>query len=191
MSSELSSIRLPVEGMSCAACANRIEKRLSKLNGVESVHVHLGMDEAHIVYDPKQVRLPEMEKIIQDLGYRVPKEEVDMEITGMTCAACASRIEKVLNRIPEVANASVNLATESARVAYYPGTLAVSDVVQRVERLGYGAKPKSAESGKRKEEEWEKKESGFLRLWHFPFRFCGPWPPISLFFIGSRFRLFS
>jgi P-type Cu+ transporter len=53
LSSELSSIRLPVEGMSCAACANRIEKRLSKLNGVESVHVHLGMDEAHIVYDPK------------------------------------------------------------------------------------------------------------------------------------------
>ena len=43
------------------------------------------MEEAHIVYDPKQVRLPEMEKIIQDLGYRVPKEEVDMEITGMTC----------------------------------------------------------------------------------------------------------
>jgi P-type Cu+ transporter len=192
LSSELSSIRLPVEGMSCAACANRIEKRLSKLNGVDSVHVHLGMDEAHIVYDPKQVRLPEMEKIIQDLGYRVPKEEVDMEITGMTCAACAIRIEKVLNRIPEVANASVNLATESARVAYYPGALTVSDVVQRVERLGFGAKPKSSETGKRKEEEWKKKRVRFYAalafslplLWtmaaHFSFFHWIPVPSVIM-----------
>lgn len=161
MSSDLRTIRLPVEGMSCAACANRIEKRLSKLYGIDSVYVHLGMDEANITYDPKQIQLSDIEKNIHDLGFKVRKEEIDVEITGMTCAACATRIEKVLNRIPEVADAAVNLAVESAKVYYYPGTLTVSDVIKRVEQLGFGAKLKSTESGKRKEEEWKKKRFQF------------------------------
>lgn len=161
MSSDLRTIRLPVEGMSCAACAKRIEKRLSTLDGIHSVDVHLGTDEANITYSPQQIQLSDIEKIIQDLGYKIAREEVDVEITGMTCAACATRIEKVLGRIPEVTDVSVNLAVESARVAYYPGTLSVSDVIKKVEQLGFGAKPKSTPSRKRKEEEWKKKRLQF------------------------------
>ena len=56
----------------------------------------------------------------------------------MTCAACATRIEKALNRLPGV-QASVNLATERARIRYAPGDVTAQPLIGAVERSGYGA----------------------------------------------------
>jgi P-type Cu+ transporter len=64
---------------------------------------------------------------------------VDLQISGMTCATCAARIERKLNRMPGV-SASVNFAMESARVEY-PEDLTVGDLVRTVEATGYGAEP--------------------------------------------------
>ena len=61
----------------------------------------------------------------------------DLEIDGMTCASCAARIEKRLNRMDGVA-ASVNYATEKAHVEVAPG-VAVDDLISEVVRSGYGA----------------------------------------------------
>ncbi|WP_125263330.1 heavy metal translocating P-type ATPase [Streptomyces alboflavus] len=63
--------------------------------------------------------------------------EVELAIGGMTCASCSARIEKKLNRIEGV-TASVNLATEKAKVAYADG-VEVGQLVATVERLGYSA----------------------------------------------------
>ncbi|WP_260979640.1 cation transporter, partial [Micrococcus luteus] len=63
-------------------------------------------------------------------------------MTGMTCAACATRIEKGLGRLSGVAEANVNLALETARVEYMPGTVTVQDMMHKVEQLGYKAIPK-------------------------------------------------
>ncbi|QEI08695.1 copper-translocating P-type ATPase [Pigmentiphaga aceris] len=65
-------------------------------------------------------------------------DQVSLSITGMTCAACAARIEKVLQRTPGV-TASVNLATETAQVSWTPGTASADQVIATVERVGYGA----------------------------------------------------
>ena len=62
---------------------------------------------------------------------------VELAITGMTCASCAARIERKLNRLDGV-TASVNYATENARVDH-PASVAVDDLVATVEKLGYGA----------------------------------------------------
>ncbi|HEY3503977.1 MAG TPA: heavy metal translocating P-type ATPase [Actinocatenispora sp.] len=66
-------------------------------------------------------------------------ESVELRIGGMTCASCAARVERKLNKLPGV-SASVNFATETARVAY-PAELSVGDLVGTVEATGYSARP--------------------------------------------------
>ncbi|WP_432182276.1 heavy metal translocating P-type ATPase [Streptomyces sp. NBC_00063] len=68
-----------------------------------------------------------------------PLSEVELAVGGMTCASCTARIEKKLNRLDGV-TASVNLATEKAKVAYAPG-VEVADLVATVQKLGYTAEP--------------------------------------------------
>ena len=80
-----------------------------------------------------------MEQSIQKLGYDTIKEKVELELSGMTCAACATRIEKTLNKIPGVSQATVNFAMETAHVEYNPAEVSVPDMQQRVEKIGYKA----------------------------------------------------
>ena len=64
--------------------------------------------------------------------------DVDLDITGMTCASCATRVERKLNKIPGVA-ASVNYATEKARV-HSSDPIAVEELISAIEQAGYGAR---------------------------------------------------
>ena len=64
----------------------------------------------------------------------------DFSVSGMTCAACAARLEKVLNRLPGV-EASVNFAAETARVRYAPGAVETAAIVAAVARAGFSATP--------------------------------------------------
>jgi P-type Cu+ transporter len=64
--------------------------------------------------------------------------EVSFPVTGMTCASCVRRIEKALNRVEGVHEASVNLATEKARVVYDPGAADFEALTAAVEKAGYG-----------------------------------------------------
>ena len=70
-------------------------------------------------------------------------ERVELPITGMTCASCANRIERKLNKLDGV-TASVNYATEKARVEFDPGTVAAEQLVAAVEAAGYQAALPSA-----------------------------------------------
>ncbi len=67
-----------------------------------------------------------------------PAEEVELQITGMTCAACATRIEKGLSRLEGVDSAAVNFALETAKVRIGPGT-DLAHVLAKVSDLGYAA----------------------------------------------------
>ncbi|ASR49352.1 copper-translocating P-type ATPase [Paenibacillus kribbensis] len=136
---------LHVTGMSCAACACRIEKGLNRIDGVTQANVNLALEQASISYDPKQVDIPDFRNKIASLGFGTVSEEANLNVTGMTCAACATRIEKGLNRMPGVTGATVNLAMETAHVEYTAGSITVGDLVSRIEQLGYGAIPQSAD----------------------------------------------
>ncbi|KGR75025.1 heavy metal translocating P-type ATPase [Ureibacillus manganicus] len=139
MSSELKETSLQITGMTCAACATRIEKGLSKMEGVEQANVNLALEKSVIKYDPQKVKEEDFEKKIQHLGYGIAKEKKEFTITGMTCAACATRIEKGLNKIEGVSIANVNLALENATIEFNPSQVSVTEIIQRVEKLGYGA----------------------------------------------------
>ncbi|EGK10273.1 MAG: heavy metal translocating P-type ATPase [Firmicutes bacterium] len=134
---------LKISGMTCAACANRIEKGLSKVDGIHSAHVNLALEQASVTYDPERADVSGIEEKIRDLGYDTVKEEVNLQIGGMTCAACANRIEKGLNRLKGVNNAHVNLATETARVVFTSGEITADDLIRKVEETGYTATRKN------------------------------------------------
>ncbi|WP_071460686.1 heavy metal translocating P-type ATPase [Bacillus massilinigeriensis] len=208
-------VQLPITGMTCAACSARIEKSLKKLEGVEDASVNLALENATVQYNPDKARSTDFEKKIIDLGYGVLTEKAELEITGMTCAACSARIEKSLNKLDGVKKATVNLALETASVEYNPSQLGVSDIIAKIEKLGYSAKVKR-ESGEgekdHREQEIEKQKTKFFAslllslplLWamagHFSFTgfiyvpeiFMNPWFQLALatpvqFIIGRQF----
>ncbi|MBV6734515.1 heavy metal translocating P-type ATPase [Priestia megaterium] len=147
---------LQITGMTCAACSNRIEKGLKKIEGVKEANVNLALERSTIVFDPSKTSPQAFEEKIEKLGYGVVSEKAEFAITGMTCAACSTRIEKGLNKLEGVTKASVNLALETASVEYSPSQIAPQDIAQRVEKLGYGAKLKSEE--KEEEQSYREKE---------------------------------
>lgn len=91
-------------------------------------------------------------------------QETNLQITGMTCAACAARIEKGLQRMEGVTMANVNLALENATVGFNPSRVAVSDIISRVEKLGYGAQIKDNEQTgfNHREEAIQKQQRKFI-----------------------------
>ncbi|MDP4084002.1 MAG: heavy metal translocating P-type ATPase [Bacillota bacterium] len=142
MSQNLKETSLQITGMTCAACATRIEKGLNKMDGVEVANVNLALEKSAIKYDPSKLGVEDIQKKINDLGYGIVTEKSELDITGMTCAACSARIEKGLNKLDGVLKANVNLALEKASVEFNPSTMSESDLIKKIESLGYGARMK-------------------------------------------------
>ncbi len=83
------------------------------------------------------------------------QQQASLAITGMTCAACANRIEKGLNKLPGVDKATVNFALETARVEYSGQAVSVDDMIRKVEQLGYkaGLKEERQDDGDHRQKE--------------------------------------
>jgi Cu+-exporting ATPase len=126
---------LPIVGMTCAACSARIEKVLNRLPGV-SASVNLAAERASIDLAPGQTTAPQIVAAISKAGFSVPLQSLELGIEGMTCAACSTRLEKVLNRLPGV-EAVVNLAAERARVRYQPGVTDPALLLAAIARAGF------------------------------------------------------
>ncbi|PAF29462.1 heavy metal translocating P-type ATPase [Paenibacillus sp. 7516] len=130
---------LLITGMTCAACSTRIEKGLSRMEGVQQASVNLAIEQASVTYDPKTISVNALRDKVEALGYGTVTESIDLDITGMTCAACSARIEKGLSRLPGVSRANVNLALETGHVEFAAGALKASDITAKIKQLGYGA----------------------------------------------------
>lgn len=159
---------LKISGMSCAACAAKIEKNLNKLEGVKQAAVNFAIEKAVVEYDDTAIGVEKFDEVIKKLGYEVIKEKapseskVDLKLTGMTCAACAAKIEKKLNKLEGVQKATVNFATEKATVEYDSTKVKISDMIKAVEALGYNAE-RAEEVSRDKEKEQREKEIKRLR----------------------------
>ncbi|MDD5365576.1 MAG: heavy metal translocating P-type ATPase [Gallionellaceae bacterium] len=136
-------LSLPIAGMTCAACSTRLENNLNRLPGVEA-RVNLATETAQLSYDPDQVDPAAILAQVGKTGFAVPPATLNLNIAGMTCASCSTRLEQVLNKLPSV-EARVNLASETARVRYQPGLINEDTLVAAVARTGYSATPASEE----------------------------------------------
>ncbi|MCY7472425.1 heavy metal translocating P-type ATPase [Bacillus safensis] len=198
-------IDFQITGMTCAACAGRIEKGLNRLEGVEDASVNLALETSHIIYETEQLTPDDLKRKVQSLGYDVVMEQAEFDIEGMTCAACANRIEKKINRIDGVDHGSVNFALETLQVTYHPGQTSANDIKDAVQSIGYSLiEPDAdqAEEGKKdhRQAAIEKQTARFLfsmilslpLLWamvsHFSFTsfiwlpeaFMNPWVQLAL-----------
>lgn len=143
-----------ITGMTCASCSTRIEKILNKMDGVEAT-VNLAMENASVTYEPEKVKPDVIFNKINDLGYGVRNEKMDLDVFGMTCAACSTRIEKVLNKMEGMVSANVNLATESAAVEFNSALLSADEIIAKIQNLGYDAKEKVQREVKAQQKEEE------------------------------------
>ena len=141
---ESQSVELPLAGMTCAACAARIEKQLNKLPGVDAV-VNFATERASIRYATADVTAAKLVETIRKTGFEIPPATLDLAIGGMTCAACATRIEKQLNKLEGV-EAAVNLAAEKAHIRYVPGLADPERLVATVVKTGFTATVSSSDT---------------------------------------------
>ncbi len=148
MLSEQKEIALQVSGMTCAACASRIEKGLKRMDGVADAHVNLALETSNITYNPSETGAAAIKEKIEKLGYGVVTEKAEFQIAGMTCAACANRIEKRLNKTEGVSSAQVNFALETVAVEYNPKEVTITDLKETVAKLGYQLEQKGEADGK-------------------------------------------
>lgn len=134
---------LSIRGMTCAACAQRIERTVRKLSGIEQANVNLASEKLFVEFDESSLPLTTIKEAVAKIGYEVVEKSANQNVTvpigGMTCAACAQRVEKGIKKLPGVERVSVNFATEKATVAYDPQTTRLSDIREAIEKAGYQA----------------------------------------------------
>ncbi|HHP5606225.1 TPA: heavy metal translocating P-type ATPase [Bacillus paranthracis] len=206
---------LQISGMTCAACANRIEKGLKKVEGVHDANVNFALEKTKIIYDPQKTNPQQFKEKVESLGYGIVSDKAEFTVSGMTCAACANRVEKRLNKLEGVNEATVNFALESATVDFNPDEINVNEMKSAITKLGYKLEVKSDEqdgSTDHRLQEIERQKKKFIisfilsfpLLWamvsHFSFTsfiylpdmLMNPWVQLALatpvqFIIGRQF----
>ncbi len=153
-----------IAGLSCAACAVRVEKAVAKLPEVQSASVNFATNKLNIVMDSPELE-QEVKQAVKDAGYSVVEKSKDTVATfgigGMHCAACSARVEKALNKLDGVISASVNLASEKARVEFDPKKTRLSLIKQAVEQEGYSV----AEEQQGIDQDQEHKRKEISAMW--------------------------
>ena len=144
----MSKATFQVNGMHCASCAIAVEKALKQVSGVANASVNLIQEKAYVTFEDQEVELERLFQSVSDAGYQLTEEPKSIELKnkvyfslkGMSCASCAQTIERVVNKLTFVDQASVNLTTETLTVEAIEGNqVDIESVIQAVEAAGYHA----------------------------------------------------
>ncbi|XP_010634918.1 copper-transporting ATPase 2 isoform X1 [Fukomys damarensis] len=138
---------LQIKGMTCASCVSHIERNLQKEAGILSILVALMSGKAEVKYNPEVIQPPKIAQLIQNLGFEAAIMEdnvgsdgdIELVITGMTCASCVHNIESRLTRTTGITYASVALATSKAHVKFDPEIIGPRDIVRIIKEIGFHA----------------------------------------------------
>src|SRR5690606_28153592 len=187
---------------------------LSKIEGVQEANVNFALERSTVVYDPGKTNVNALKEKVKQLGYSIVQEKAEFDVSGMTCAACANRIEKRIGKLEGVSEASVNFALETLTVEYDGGQVKPAEMIEAIDKMGYELVPKQTNEQKldHKEEEIRRQTRKFIfsliltipLLWtmvtHFEFLsfiympelFMNPWVQLALatpvqFIVGAGF----
>lgn len=157
-----------IEGMTCASCAQTVEKAAKKVRGVTQASVNLATEKLSIEYNEPTFSVENLQKAVDNSGYELIAQEGKTQtfaIEGMTCASCAQTVEKAVGKLSGVEKASVNLATEKLQVSYNPSEISVADVTGAVSNSGYAAVLETTDTQDHsRAEKREKKEKRMKQL---------------------------
>src|SRR5699024_2159637 len=109
---------IQVSGMTCSACATRLEKGVGRMTVVVDATVNFALEQLHVTFDRIETSLEQIKAKIDKVGYGIVEQKAAFDVSGMTCSACATRIEKGVSRMPGVLDANVNFALEHIIVTY-------------------------------------------------------------------------
>lgn len=161
---------LSISGMTCASCANTIEKTVGKLDGVHIANVNFATEKLNVEFEEGRINLQKVKEAVKKAGYNVHEEiadnirEITLPILGMTCASCANTIEKFVKKLDGVNEVSVNFATEKARVVYDSSSTRISAIKDAISKAGYQALEVEAEV--QSDVEKERREKEMKTLWN-------------------------
>ncbi|PID86017.1 MAG: copper-translocating P-type ATPase [Chloroflexi bacterium] len=162
--SEKKQITLPVLGMTCANCVASVERNTKKVDGVDTANVNFASEKVTFTYNPSLVKAQTVTSDviarIERAGFEVPTAETELPLLGMTCTNCANTIERRLNKMDGVLEATVNFANEKATVNYAVGTVTRPELVAAVRKAGFDVvetttdahEPEDAEAAARQSE---------------------------------------
>ncbi len=128
-----------IEGMTCSACANRVERVVGKLDGVEKSNVNFATETLSVEFDENKLQDKDIEEKVVKAGYSVKKniKVYNLKVEGMTCSACANRVERVTKKLQGVQESNVNFATEKLTIVVDEDVTGYSDIKTAVEKAGY------------------------------------------------------
>lgn len=128
---------LKIGGMHCAGCVNSIQRYVSTVDGVSKVEVNLASEKASVEYDPAKVAVSDIEKAVEEAGYRVVYEKVSLKVEGITDSADAQRLEQAVSRMEGVRSAYANYGNAQVLVEYNPALVSLADVRKKIGDAGY------------------------------------------------------
>lgn len=126
-----------IQGMTCTACAQSVERGVSKIDGVDEANVNFALERLNVTYDADKVSMKDLEEKIEQLGYHVQQDHLNFDVTGMTCSACATRIERRVNKMDGIANATMNFALEKLSVDYDKNQVTAQEMMEAVKKMGF------------------------------------------------------
>ncbi len=162
---ELQSAVIPVEGMTCAACASRVKRTLQDIEGVASAEVSLTERNVKVRYVDNNLSSENLVAAINALGYKAQapiaaesettatngtsvsasnaseSQEISVAIpvTGMVCEYCVKTVEESLRGIDGVTSVWVSLTEKTARIRYVPGKVPLKRITDEIETHGFKA----------------------------------------------------
>ncbi|WP_417249630.1 heavy metal translocating P-type ATPase [Celeribacter sp.] len=139
----MQTLRLSVDGMTCASCVGRVERALRGTEGVAEARVNLATERAEIDYDAP-ADLEGLIAVLDKAGYPARVESIVLDVEGMTCASCVGRVERALLGLTGVRAARVNLAAETATVDVLAGVVTAQTLIAEIGKAGYAATPRAA-----------------------------------------------
>lgn len=128
-----------IEGMTCSACANRVERVINKLEGVDKANVNFATETLNVSFDDNKLTKEVIEETVSKAGYSVKKniKTSTFKVEGMTCSACANRVERVTKKLNGVEDSNVNFATEKLIISYNEDEVTYGDIKAIVDKSGY------------------------------------------------------
>lgn len=143
----LKTLDLQVEGMSCASCVGRVERAIKEVAGVSKASVNLATERATVAFSGAPA-VSEVISAVDNAGFAIALEEADIKVDGMTCASCVGRVERVIKQMPGIVGASVNLATQKARIHFATGSVTPADVARQITNTGFESHAIATDEGR-------------------------------------------
>jgi len=130
-----------VKGMSCASCAQTVEKALAKVAGVHTASVNFAANQATTEYDESTTAFSDLASAVQGTGYELIDQSFkdgEFKVIGMGSDHCAGVVEKALGRFAGVTNIKTSFANGSAVFSYDPTQVKISELKKAVDEAGQG-----------------------------------------------------